>query len=49
MGNYLNIDLSWFLLVYKGDVGVGLCARRPGSGLMSAALTQSGGLVESLA
>ena len=49
MGNYLNIDLSCFLLVYIGDVGLGLCAPRPGGGLTSVALTQSGGLVESLA
>ena len=38
----MNIDLSCFLLVDIGDVGVGLCAPRPGCGLTSAALTQSG-------
>ena len=36
-------------MVYTGDVGIGLCAPIPDGGLTSAALTQSDGLVESLA
>ena len=45
----MNIDLSCFLLVDIGDVGMGLCAPRPGGRLTLAALTQSRGLVESMA
>ena len=33
-GNYLNLDLSYFLLVYIGDIGLGLCAPRPGGELV---------------
>ena len=33
-GNYLNLNLSYFLLVYIGDVGRGLCASRPGGELV---------------